>query len=84
MSKRHRHDIEGTPAEQLCYPGIGDLMDADAMNGRSGAMYQQLTNVAVAALADTTQTLPPVECCFGTNPSQAANALPKRTVVDGR
>jgi hypothetical protein len=28
-------------------------MDTDAMNGCSGAMYQQFANVAVAAFADT-------------------------------
>ena len=57
VSKGHRHHVEGTPVQQLCYPGIYHLMDTDAMNGCSGTMYQQFANISVAPLTDAAQTL---------------------------
>jgi len=57
VSEGHRHHVEGTPVQQLCYPGICHLMDTDAMNGCSGAMYQQFANISVAPLTDAAETL---------------------------
>jgi transposase len=57
IGKRDGRDVEGTSTEQLRDPGIFHLMNANTMNGRSGAMDQQLPDVAVATLANPAQPL---------------------------
>jgi hypothetical protein len=49
---------------------------------KGGSGKTRAARAADAAAADAEQLwFPPVECCFGTNPSQAAKSRPLRNVA---
>jgi len=71
----HRCHVLVAPTNQLCEPSwrIPRLALCHTHNG-AGTMNQQRSQVRIAPLADASSSvLPPLECCRGTNPSQAAS-----------